>query len=382
MEVIRRVRYYDFGEISRQMQAMASAVNRIETSGLSELFARMQDYQDIVDRYLAVADVAGRQANLFRATQSLHGLNEAFSDAEIHLDTLRDLDNRVHSSWMSELAQMRLTSVKLTDAAQLALSIASLKTAYADRLLNSIDFGFLEQFRNAQHALAMDLEASLSDFKLSYRYLVESIASVDSLLQLPSFVLPGASRKLYTTAYALDVLTPSENRSNEVTLEEDTLVYAEEDFESAELVCLLERVDPGLATMYTGALEAQRGDNPDRTRHVLTSLRELTNQLLRKLAPNEELLNWICKQANPRFLDEKRHPTRNARYRYTLRDFPIEPLNDFVECGARTLRNLFGVYNRLHKQDPGISDLQLRSITICAETHLLYMMRFWETSRE
>ena len=376
------MQYYDFGEISRQMQAMASAVNRIETSGLSELLARMQDYQDIVDRYLAVADVAGRQANLFRATQSLHGLNEVFSAAEKHLDILRDLDNRIHSSWMLNLTQMPLTAVKLADAAQLALSTASLRTAHADRILNSIDFGFLEQFRKAQHALSIDLEASLSDFTLSYRSLVESIASVDSLLQLPSFVLPGASRKLYTTAYALDVLTLSENRSNEVTVEEDTLVYAEEDFESAELVCLLERVDPGLATMYTGALEAQRGYNPDRARHVLTSLRELTNQLLRKLAANEVLQEWIPKQANPRFLDNKKQPTRYARYRYILRDFPLEPLNNFVERGARTLLDLFDVYNRLHKQDPGINDIQLRAITIDAESNLLYILKFWATSKE
>lgn len=372
----------DIEEASRQIRAMASLASRIETSGLLKSLAKMQEYKDSVEKIWDVADAAVRHADLFRASQTLYGLSETLADAQIHLDLARDLRIGIHSTWMMELGQMPLTTAKLTNTAQLALYTASLRTAHADRILNSIDFGFLEQFRKAQHALSIDLEASLSDFTLSYRSLVESIASVDSLLQLPSFVLPAASLELSTTAYALDVLTPAEHRSKEAAVERDFFDHAEEELESTDLLSLLERVEPSLATMYIGVLEALRGDNPDRARHVLTSLRELHSQLLRKLAPIEEILEWIPKQGSPCFLDSQERPTRYAKLQYILRDFSHKPLNVFVEKGARTFLDLLDVCNRLHKQDPGMTDNELRALTISAESNLIFILRLWETSRE
>ena len=282
----------DIEEASRQIRAMASLASRLETNGVFQSLAKMQEYKDSVEKIWDVADAAVRHADLFRASQTLYGLSETLADAQIYLDLARDLRIGIHSTWMTELGQMPLTSAKLTNTAQLALYTASLRTAHANRILNSIDFGFLEQFRKAQHAHSIDLETTLADFELSYRSLVESVASVDSLLQLPSFVLPGASLELSTTAYALEVLTPAEYRGKEATVERDFFDHTLEDLESTDLLSLLERVDPSLATMYTGILEALRGDNPDRARHVLTSLRELLRGCLKR-ASVERCIN-VC----------------------------------------------------------------------------------------
>ena len=58
-----------------------------------------------------------------------------------------------------------------------------------------------------------EVQRSMSDLWASYDGLAASMPDIEDIIQLPSFVLPGATRELSTTSRALDVLYPVEDRS-------------------------------------------------------------------------------------------------------------------------------------------------------------------------
>ena len=75
-------------------------------------------------------------------------------------------------------------------------------------------------------------------------------------------------------------------------------------------------------------------------------------------------------------------PTQHAKIRYALRDLEDEPLRDFVEADTRAMVKLYALYGRLHELDIGVTDEQLRAITIKTESYLSYILKVREWSLE
>ena len=121
-----------------------------------------------------------------------------------------------------------------------------------------------------------------------------------------------SDHELSMTSHALDVLYPNEHRTDTEVIELESYPLVEEGTGDSDLFALLERVGPQFVTMYRGAVAALDSDNPDRSRHVLTSFRELWNHLLRKLAPKEEVTEWIEGNRIQGYLHDGR-PTRHAQ---------------------------------------------------------------------
>jgi Predicted pPIWI-associating nuclease len=74
---------------------------------------------------------------------------------------------------------------------------------------------------------------------------------------------------------------------------------------------LLREFDGSLCPLLVGARQALAGRNPDRARHVTTSLRELFTQVLHSLAPDDGVRSWTSQADH--FIDKR--PTRRARLR-------------------------------------------------------------------
>jgi len=146
----------------------------------------------------------------------------------------------------------------------------------------------------------------------------------------------------------------------------------------------LEQVDPQLVVPYAGAQGAFIGKNADYVRHILTSLRELWNHLLRQLAPNDLVVPWIgtidkkgllddegnptrssactCPRRGPTMdlLDEKGNPTRRGRMRYLYRELNDYQLNQFLKKVLKYINSL----NRLHKLKIGLTHDHLRTTLV------------------
>ena len=263
----------------------------------------------------------------------------------------------------------------------MALSDISYDLSVSERLLTSFDYDFLGRHLDIQLSTMSEVQRSMSDLWASLDGLASSMPSLEDIVQLPSFVLPGATYELTTTSHALDVLYPMEHRADTEVIELEPYPLEEEETGATDLIVLLERVDSQFVTMYRGAVEALQSDNPDRSRHVLTSLRELWNHLLRKLAPKEDVMEWIKEYGSQGYLHDGQ-PTRHAKIRYALRDLEDEPLGDFLEADTKAMVKLYTLYGRLHGLDTGVSDEQLRAITFRTESYLGYILRVREWSIE
>ena len=289
--------------------------------------------------------------------------------------------NRFHHSWLTELQGIAKSSTQIPTATQLMLSDISLRAATAKTVLDAIDFDSLRKQANVSQLVLSETQLSVSNLAASYRSLTESIQSAESLFELPHFVLPGAIQEVTNTGYALDALHPQLGQLEIEDSDSEAYQVADHELEDYDFVAMLEKAGPQCVAMYRGAVTALMESNPDRARHVLTSLRELWNHLLRTLAPSRDLEQWIADNGDPKLIDNGK-PTRYAKIRYVLKELSDDPLVDFVEADTNAMVKLYNLFGHLHRQEPGITDEQLRVIVLRSKSYLDYILRAWVWSKE
>ena len=286
---------------------------------------------DMTNETPRLGSLATHLTELSRATRQL-------SDLSSRATILPSVAELAHVSWLSDIHRASIPSIGLEGVAKMVTDI-SYGLSVTERLFANFDYDFLGRYLDIQLSTMSEVQRSISDLWASFGGLASSMPGIEDIVQLPSFVLPGATHELSTTSHALDVLYPMEQRTDTEFIELETYPLLEEETGNSDLIALLERVGPQFVTMYRGAVAALDGDNPDRSRHVLTSFRELWNHLLRKLAPKEEVTEWIEANRNQGYLHDER-PTRHAKILYVLRDLRDESLRDFVEADTRAMVEL------------------------------------------
>lgn len=239
-----------------------------------------------------------------------------------------------------------------------------------------IDFEAIRSRFQIEMPLISGLESSIAHVAASYGGLAESLHDISDITRLPAFVLPGATREIYTTSFAIETLRPLDERDEEDAETEIQLV-AEVEMETSGCIALLQQVDPGLARPYIGARDALHGNNADRARHILSSLRELWNHLLRRLAPDESVAAWIPGITNQKDLLHEGKPTRRARVLYVCWELNNDPLTDFLMHDTRALVKLIELFNRVHELETELTDEQIRAILLKTDSWLMYILQIW-----
>ena len=238
---------------------------------------------------------------------------------------------------------------------------------------------FIANFNTAGN-FGFDIQRSLSGFEHTFADLVNSISGLDELVRRPSFLLPGATHELYSTDRVLGSLQTSDQRPNsfnwELEPQSDKDVY-----ERSALIKSLASFDPSWGKMYEGACVALDAANPDRSRHVLASLRQLLDSVVRVFAPVKEVEQWIDERGDVGLVT-KNGPNLRAKLLYVVKDLDDEPLADFVEADADVMLKLYRLYNRLHKDETGFTGNQLRAIVFRTGSFLQYVLLLREMSHE
>ena len=207
------------------------------------------------------------------------------------------------------------------------------------------------------------------------RTLTKSLNGISEITGLPDFILPGATRELFTTGFVFETLRPRDELDVQDAEEEIQLV-SEAELETSDCISLLQKVAPELARPYIGARDSLSGNNADRARHILSSLRELWGHLLRHLAPDELVLAWITEEnTNEQSLLHEGCPTRRARILYICRNLNKEPFTKFLIDDTRMLVKLLELFNRVHKLDSGLTDRQLKAILLKSDSWLMYILQ-------
>ena len=280
----------------------------------------------------------------------------------------------VHESWREQIGSLTNFSAQLAAAAKISLGENLLQLAATETTLAGIDFDFLKSQFDLPLSSISAMEQSLFDTTASYRTLTESIPDLSGLVQMPSFVLPGATYDLYTAGYALRALDTLEQDDE---TEVEVSIFSGEYADNLDVVALLDLVDPELVPIFSGAREDLYGGNPDRKRHVLVSLRELWIHLLDIIAPEPDVKVWISKHGTSEDLDRNGGPTRHAKIRYILRFVAHYPMKKFVQNDATAFEELYQLYHKLHGKNPNLTDCQLLAIFRRTEAFLAYVIQTW-----
>ena len=336
LEPIRRQQL----EITHALE-MAGAATRIQ-----EIVGANQHWQDLIKQATVTS----------RITESLSAAHQSW------LDTIKPIQHD-----FSQLSQLQAS-------AKLALCDTSLRLSATERLMAGIDFEAIRGRFQIEMPVISGLESSIAHVAASYGNLAESLREISDITRLPAFVLPGATREIYTTSFALETLRPWDER-DEDEAETEIQFVAEAELETSGCIALLQQVDPGLARPYIGARDALYGNNADRARHILSSLRELWNHLLRRLAPDDLVAAWIPGVSNQKDLLHDGKPTRRARVLYVCRELNNEPLTDFLMHDTRALVKLIELFNRVHELETELTDEQLRAILLKTDSWLMYILQ-------
>jgi hypothetical protein len=274
-----------------------------------------------------------------------------------------------HFTWLKGLDPTRATLAGILPAAEVALSQAAYRTAVTERVFSTIGSASLLRAL----ALPEALQRSIFGAASAYHELAGSLQTLPQIASLPAFVLPETAREVFTMGHALGTYHFPERSKDP----DEVQLIDEAQAETSQCVSLLRRVDPALVRPYTGAHEVLETSNEDRTRHVLSSLRELWNHLVRTLAPDDAVKDWAAGGSSGMFHNGK--PTRRARILYICRQVDHEPLADFVDKDTSALVSMVGAFNRLHELETGLTDEQVRALLLRSDSWLMYIVHIAES---
>jgi hypothetical protein len=326
-----------------------------------------------ISRALEMSGAAARIQEIASANQHWQELIKQATATSRIAESL----SAAHQSWIERIKPIQYDISHLSQlqaSAKLDLCDTSLRLAATERLMAGIDFEAIRNRFQIEMPVISGLESSVAHVAASYGSLAESLREISDITRLPAFVLPGATREIYTTSFAIEALCPWDERDDDETETEIQLV-AEAELETSGCIALLQQVEPGLARPYIGARDALYGNNADRARHILSSLRELWNHLLRRLAPDDLVAAWIPGVSNQKDLLHEGRPTRRARVLYVCRELNNDPLTDFLMHDTRALVKLIELFNRVHELETELTDEQLRAILLKTDSWLMYILQ-------
>ena len=292
-----------------------------------------------------------------------------------------DIGDMVHESWREQVGSPTDLSAQLDAAVKFSLGENTLHLAATETFLVGTDFDLLKDKFDIPVSTFSAMEKSLSDSTASFRALLESLEDLTQLVQIPSFVLPGATFALYTTGNALRALDPLV-RGEDEEIEEEITSISWEYVENLDIVGLLNLVNPDLLPMYYGAEDDLYGNRPDRARHVLASLRALSIHFFDTLAPEPDVNVWLKEHGTQEDLDNQGGPKRHAKVRYILRSVGQKPLTKFVQDEATVFEDIYRLFHKLHGKNPNLANEQLLAIFRKTVASLTFFIQTWASSEK
>lgn len=204
-----------------------------------------------------------------------------------------------------------------------------------------------------------------------YQSLVLSFEDREHLIaSFPPIVSGGPPIEILMSAKVVDILSrpvvdekyEEQNQKAEADIEDEIESDTNE---------LLEVLNPELRSVWLGAKEALRSENPDRGRHVAVSLRELITHVLHTLAPDNDIRSWTN---DPSYFHENR-PTRKSRVFYICRGINHGPFSKFVDADVHANIEFIDLFQRgTHNLNISFSDAQLRTLVIRTESLLRFLL--------
>jgi hypothetical protein len=334
-----------------------SAITSLQDS-LAKQFQRERELWGVTSAVLSQARLISSMTSNFddltRANAKLTSLVSAASFADSSLSKAFAEHNAMRSS-IAAIASQSSVAHLLSSLDTTRLLHTSLHAQCRLLRLESVKLG---DRIGASALFANDLTSQFGKFTRSYGALVDGITA------LPEAHIP------FVTTHA-----PIEYSRELDVLQKISVADPEEYEELGELPCVdeeLSALDSSLLILMDGARQSLVSDNPDRPRHVTTSLRELFTQLLHRLAPDEGIRAWSSD--NEHYHNNR--PTRRARLLYICRHFACDPLTQFVENDVKAALTLVESLNAgTHVVESKLTTSQLEAIVYRMEALALFLLK-------
>ena len=242
----------------------------------------------------------------------------------------------------------------------------------AQTKLTKLDHLVLGKFAGLDKAFSKALTVNLGNLTHSYQSLIDIAATSEALAVRHPLMTTYPPVEYYREIDVLENITVDNNDG----LGDDSIGNAIID-SLPSVDDLLADFDQRLCHLLHGARHALQGDNPDRARHVTTSVRELFTQVLHALAPDAAVHKWTSNTE----LFHKNRPTRRARLLFICRDINCDPLSRFVEDDVRAALSFVDSLNSgTHVVESKLTRKQLASVVSRIESLLVFLLQIREKS--
>lgn len=280
--------------------------------------------------------------------------SKIFKDQQHIHDSIKEI--AISNSLNSALA--RVDTTRMLSASLLAQA----KLASFDGLSLGLLAGVDTSFSNT-------LIKSFGNFTQSYKSLIDATKTRESLATYAQFITTYSPIEYCREIEVLESITIE----REATEGNDEVIIKPSFSDVGPSVdVLLQKYDERLYPLLQGARDSLKTDNPDRARHVTTSVRELFTQVLFSLASDSDIKNW---STNEKDFHNKR-PTRRARLLFICRDINSDPMTRFVEDDIRAALSFLDSLNAgTHVVKSKLTEYQLSSIVSRMESLLVFLLQ-------
>lgn len=372
----------DLYHILQKMQNEMDGLSKMFRPSALDLYKQMdQSFNPIRQRHLELAKTiessslaCAQLADILHANNHWQRLIDQVGTSTGLLGDLKD----VHQTWLDILKSEDSNLIQLQATTRLSLINVTHRLTFTEEILSGMNLETLKSKVGLPEANFVKLQDEISRFFSIYENLASSIQTYPEMAYLPAFILSGATREIFTNVNALDEICNEDEPEGERESSKNQLIE-EVKQETSGCLELLSRLDPALIRPYIGAHQAFQSGSVDRTRHVFSSLRELWNHLLRRLAPDEDVLSW----ANPdnQELIFKGRPTRRARALYVCRGINDKTLSDFVDNDTKALVGLIEVFSRVHELESEVTNEQINALLLRTDSWITYILQIWKESK-
>jgi len=213
----------------------------------------------------------------------------------------------------------------------------------SEKLAVRMDYDQLGMKLGISTMLSKELMISYDNLVSSYCDYFDEISNMtDGLLSTNPLITLQSSRELFNETNALSIITPAVNVDEDDDKElHETINRVNLDF-SDSIDDLLLTLSKDFALRYRGAKEALLSSNPDKVRHVCTSLRELFIEYLNLIAPDREVRDWVT---NPDLFTADNQVTRKAKLLYLCKDLDSGYFKEFIEKDIDSILMLYHMLN-------------------------------------
>lgn len=353
-EILRSLSVYN--DFASQLQKSTSAITSLQDSLAKQLeFDRhlLGTTSSVLSQACLVESTTSNFRDLSSANQILTELasNAAITDSALskvfaeHNALRASLDSIASQSSIADL----LSSLDTT-----RLLYTSLNSQYRLLDLETNSFGRLI---DASNILANDLTATFSKLTRSYRDVIESFPSIPQ--PQVTFIAKYSPIEYSLEMDVLERISVEHDKDIEVeglpSIDEELALFSDQ-----------------LLILLNGARKSLKSDNPDRARHVMTSVRELFTHILHGLSPDDEIRRWSTDASHY----HKDQPTRRARLLYICRKISCDPLTKFVEDDVRAALTLIDFLNvGTHVVQLKLTEFQLQAIVYRMEALALFLLK-------